>query len=192
MNRSELAIVAVTPDRWDELAAFAEPNGFNSGCWCTWWQRSAKDWNAASASERRAQLRAEVGTAEVAPGLLATLDGEVVGWVRVGPREHHPRMQRSPKLAPVDDVPVWVVSCFAVRRDRRRQGVAAALLVAAVEHARTHGATAVEGVPIDASRARVSAGSLFTGTLDTFESVGFVEITRRGGRPIVRRTLDPR
>jgi GNAT superfamily N-acetyltransferase len=183
-----LTVVPVTPDRWQELAAFAEPNGFYSGCWCTWWQLSAKDWDAAPAAERRDRLAREVAGAPVPPGLLALRDGAVVGWVRVGPRGDHPRLQRSPKLKPVDDEPVWIVSCFVVRRDARRRGVGSALLRAAVEFARQHGAAAVEGVPIDATGRPAGAATLFTGTLAMFEAEGFVEIARRHGRPIVRRT----
>jgi GNAT superfamily N-acetyltransferase len=40
----------------------------------------------------------------------------------------------------------WLVSCFVVAPGHRRSGVAAALLGAAVEHARANGATLVRGI----------------------------------------------
>jgi GNAT superfamily N-acetyltransferase len=184
---NDVEIRPVTKDRWEDVDRLAGANGFYSGCWCTWWQTASKEWDDLGSKKRRARLRRSVLDGDE-PGLLAYLDDEPVGWVRVGPREDHPRMQRSPKLKPVDDTPVWVVSCFVVRRDARRQGVGAALLEAAVLHARQHGAAAVEGVPVDvATRRSVGAADLFTGSLGMFESAGFVEIERRGGRPIVRR-----
>jgi GNAT superfamily N-acetyltransferase len=178
----------VTSDRWDDLVQLAGDNGFYSGCWCTWWQTTSKEWDQLGARERRARLERAVEDGDV-PGLLAYRDGEPVGWVRVGPRDEHPRMQRSPKLKPVDETPAWVVSCFVVRRDARRQGVGGALLAAAVRHARQRGAKVIEGVPIDPAGRSAASADLFTGTAAMFESVGFVEIARRGGRPVLRRRV---
>ena len=183
-----LQVHAATPERWPDVVALAGQNGFYSGCWCTWWQTASKEWDGLGTRRRRERLRRSVAAGDV-PGLLAYRDGEPVGWVRVGPREGHPRMQRSPKLKPVDDAPAWVVSCFVVRRDARRQGVAAALLDAAVRHARDHGADLVEGVPVDVRSPSARSADLFTGTIGMFESAGFTEVARRGGRPVVRREV---
>ena len=184
-----LDVVPATPDRWDDVAALAGPNGFYAGCWCSWWLLSSSAFDAASPEERRAVLQGLVADGEE-PGLLAYRDGEPVGWVAVGPRDRYGRLQRSPKLKPVDDTPVWIVNCFVVRRDARGAGVAAALLEAAIEFARDRGATHLEGVPIDTTTgAAKGAAALYTGVLSTFEGAGFAEIARRGGRPIVRRQL---
>jgi len=181
-----------TPDRWDDVVALAGPNGFYSGCWCAWWLTTSKDFDTLGHDGRRAILERLVHANDPAPGLLAYDDGEPVGWVAVGPRHRYGRIQRSPKLKPVDDTPdVWVVNCFVVRRDHRRTGLSRALLDAAVQFAFDHGASAVEGVPIDTTARRApGAAELYTGVLSTFESAGFVEIARRGGRPIVRKGTD--
>ena len=67
------------------------------------------------------------------------------------------------------------------------------LLEAGVDHARAHGATAVEGhqVDTDALQAeRVSGSALFTGTMRTFLSQGFSEIgLTYPSRPVMRRVL---
>jgi ribosomal protein S18 acetylase RimI-like enzyme len=183
-----IEVHAATAERWADIAAVAGEQGFYSGCWCTWWQTTSKEWDELGGRRRRERLRKTVAAGEV-PGLLAYRDGEPVGWVRVGPRDDHPRMQRSPKLKAVDGEPAWVVSCFVVRRDARRQGVAAALLDAAVRHARAHGARVVDGVPVDVRGRGTRSADLFTGTTGMFESAGFVEIARRGGRPVLRRSV---
>ena len=89
----------------------------------------------------------------------------------------------------MDQPNAWWVVCFAVDQRHRGVGVATALLEAAVDHARAHGATAVEGHPVDtdALRAdRVSGSALFTGTMRTFVGQGFSEIGRTyRSRPVM-------
>jgi ribosomal protein S18 acetylase RimI-like enzyme len=89
----------------------------------------------------------------------------------------------------VDDQPVWSITCFTIGRRQRRQGVAAALLDAAVDFARQRGAEVVEAYPIDTAGEKRSSADLYTGTLAMFERAGFEEVARRSGRPIVRRAL---
>jgi GNAT superfamily N-acetyltransferase len=86
-------------------------------------------------------------------------------------------------------VPTWAVACFYIDPRYRGSGVGGTLLAAAAEHARTSGAIAVEGYPIDPSDGQVTNASAFTGVLDMFRAAGFDEIERRGGRPILRRTF---
>jgi ribosomal protein S18 acetylase RimI-like enzyme len=85
------------------------------------------------------------------------------------------------------------VTCFAVDSRYRRAGVGAALLRAAVGHAREHGATAVEGHPVDVaglSAARVAGSAIFTGTLAQFSAAGFTEVARTSlTRPVMRLTV---
>lgn len=182
----DLEIQAATAERWADVERLAGERGFYSGCWCMWWRVSAVEFRDRPASERRTSLRKLVAGSP-APGLVAYLDGEPVGWVAVAPRHEYHRLNRSTKLKPVDDQPVWVVTCFYIDRRYRRRGVAEALLAGAIEHAHAHGAEAVEGIPIDTAGRSHPGASLYTGTLPMFDRAGFVEITRRGGRPIVRR-----
>jgi GNAT superfamily N-acetyltransferase len=89
-----------------------------------------------------------------------------------------------------EDPGAWWVTCFAVDSHHRRSGVGSALLKAAVEFAREHGATAVEGHPVDVaalSAARVSGSAIYTGTMAMFSAAGFSEIGRTyPTRPVMR------
>jgi GNAT superfamily N-acetyltransferase len=89
-----------------------------------------------------------------------------------------------------EDPGAWWVTCFAVDSRHRRSGVGSALLKAAVEFAREHGATAVEGHPVDVaalSAARVSGSAIYTGTVAMFSAAGFSEIGRTyPTRPVMR------
>jgi GNAT superfamily N-acetyltransferase len=183
-----LEVHAVTPDRWDDLAELAGERGFTSGCWCMWWRVSSREFDERHGAGLRGDLQ-ELVARGPEPGLLAYVDGAPAGWVAVAPREEYPRLDRSPKLRRLDDRPVWSITCFTIDRRHRRRGVAAALLDAAVDFARRRGAEVVEAYPIDTAGGKRSSADLYTGTLAMFERAGFEEVARRGGRPIVRRTL---
>jgi GNAT superfamily N-acetyltransferase len=122
-------------------------------------------------------------------GVLAYSAGKPVGWYAVAPREAYLRLENSRVLKPVDDRPVWSVSCFYVARSYRRTGFTQALLEAAVEYARQRGAKIVEGYPQDLQKELPSA-FVWTGLLSTFRKVGFKEVVRRSPtRPIMRKDL---
>jgi GNAT superfamily N-acetyltransferase len=75
----------------------------------------------------------------------------------------------------------------------RRSGVGLALLEAAVEFARQHGATAIEGHPVDVAAlkaARAAPSALYTGTKAMFAAAGFAEVARTyPTRPVMRRSI---
>jgi len=194
----DLEIQPLTADRLGDLAALFGQGGDPKWCWCAWYRLRSVDFASATAESNRAVLEASVASTAVAnraPGLVAYRDGESIGWVSVGPRDDYARLQHSKVLGPVDDVPVWSIVCFVVARRSRGQGVAGALLDAAIGYARQHGATTLEAYPVDTTDGRVSAATAFKGTLAMFERAGFEVVERRQAnrtstpRPIVRRAL---
>jgi GNAT superfamily N-acetyltransferase len=185
----DLTIEPLATANWPALADLFSAGGDPKWCWCMWWRSPGATWTNASADRNRAALRELVGR-EPAPGLVAIRDGRAVGWVGLAPRAEYARLARSrtiPRL-PGDDV--WAITCFVVAREARRSGVAGALLEAAVEYARVHGARTLEGYPVRTDGSRMPSASAYTGTLGMFERAGFTvvsETTSRagGGRPRV-------
>ncbi|MGI6208906.1 MAG: GNAT family N-acetyltransferase [Anaerolineae bacterium] len=185
----ELRIHPLTPERWADLEALFGERGACGGCWCMWWRLRASEFNRTKGEGTKAALRGLVEAGEV-PGLLAYHGSQPVGWCSVGPRDAFPRLDRSRILARVDDQPVWSVVCFFVARPYRRRGVTSVLLAAAVDFARAHGATILEGYPVIPGK--VPDAFAFTGLLPAFVRAGFQEVTRRSeNRPIMRLYLNP-
>ncbi|MGH8834322.1 MAG: GNAT family N-acetyltransferase [Actinomycetes bacterium] len=187
-----------TADRWSDLVrVFGRRGDDPSWCWCRLFLDSATSETADSkpSLDNREALRQEITHAAVAPGLLAYVGDQPVGWTRVGPRSDFARVTGNRALAKVltADPGVWWVTCFAVDSRHRRSGVGSALLEAAVEFAREHGATAVEGHPVDVaalSAARVAGSAVFTGTVAMFSAAGFSEVARTyRTRPVMRLLL---
>lgn len=186
--RPRFSIHPLTPDRWADLEALFGANGACGGCWCMWWRLSASAFNAGKGAGNRRAFRQLVQAGEV-PGLIACHAGEPVGWCAVQPREAYPRFERSRILKPVDDQPVWSVTCFFIARPWRRHGVSVQLLEAAVDHVRRNGGRIVEGYPKDSAATSPDA-FVWTGVAGAFRRAGFVEVARRSkDRPIMRREI---
>lgn len=193
-----LEIVPLTPERLPDLASLFNQGGDPKFCWCSWFRLRNVDFRDATAKSNRGVLERAVETTGAegrSPGLVAYRDGEVIGWVSLGPRDDYARLQHSKVLAPIDDKPVWSIVCFVVSRKARKQGVAHALLEAAIAYAADHGATLVEAYPIETEGHRVPAAHAYKGTVGMFERTGFEVVERRQAnrtsavRPIVRRSL---
>lgn len=191
-----LEIHPLTPERLPDLAALFGEGGDPKWCWCSYFRVRSLDFRTETAESNRGVLeRAVAETAQDgrAPGLIAYRDGQPVGWVSLGPRDDYPRLQHSRVLAPLDERPVWSIVCFVVSRRARGQGIATALLDAAIAYATEHGATLLEAYPIEAEGQRVPAAHAYKGTVGMFERAGFSVVERRQAtrtsapRPIVRR-----
>ncbi|MBS1907442.1 MAG: GNAT family N-acetyltransferase [Actinobacteria bacterium] len=185
---------AATPTEWDDVQRTLTGGGDGASCQCIWPMLRNKDWNATTKQERVGILRDEI-TAGPPPGIVAYVDGEAAGWIRIGPRPAQARLGHTRAIVaatqePLDDGSVWAVTCFSVRRDQRGKGLNTALLAAAVDYARASGARIIEGYPVDTSVVQVSSNDLFHGALSTFVAAGFsVAGELRSGRPLVTLTV---
>jgi GNAT superfamily N-acetyltransferase len=192
-----LDIRPLDAETWDPLAALFAAGGDPRWCWCAYFAVRGLDWSNSSAAGNRALLRSRMEERPTGhpPGLVAMRDGHAVGWVSLGPREGYDRLNHSRVYAPVDDAPVWSIVCFVVAKTARGEGVATALLEAAIAYAAEHGATVLEGYPVDTSAGRVPSANVYRGTLSMFERAGFAVAAKRQApgakqpRIIVRREL---
>lgn len=161
------------------------------GCFCMWFIIPVAQYHSGGGAANRRLFRELAGRSVQPIGLLAYHKGEVVGWCATGPRSRFVRALRVPSYKgrdPDEDESVWLVPCFYVRKDMRRQGVSLALLKGAVALARQHGAAAIEGFPF-ARGAKLSKESM-VGVETVFTECGF-EVTRRPSstRVVVRKNL---
>jgi GNAT superfamily N-acetyltransferase len=188
MNVDATAIVfaPLTPERWPDLEALFGPRGACAGCWDMWWRLPRAEFDRLKGEGNKHAFRALVA-ADVVPGVLAYVGEQRAGWCAIQPRAAYPALERSRALRPVDDQPVWPVTCFFVDRAHRRQGLAVALLRAATAYAVSQGATIVEGYPSIPKSPAMPDVFAWHGTLSTFTRAGFAEVARpSASRAIVR------
>lgn len=186
---ADLVFRAATPGRWKDVERLFGERGACGGCWCMAWRLSRKEWEAGKGPGNKRRLRRLVQSGSK-PGVIAYLGREPVGWCAVAPRTDYPALERSRVLKPVDEEPVWSVSCLFILRPYRRQGISPALLSAATDLAGRLGARIVEGYPVIPYKDDAPGAFLWTGTPDAFERAGFREVHRWSkARPIMRRTV---
>ncbi|HEY0746596.1 MAG TPA: GNAT family N-acetyltransferase [Steroidobacteraceae bacterium] len=178
----KITIEPLTPSLWPALEDLFGKKGACNGCWCMYWRIGSAYKRQPAAKNRNAFY--QVVKRGPPPGLVA-FDGDVaVGWCQLTPRGALPWLDRTWRLRPVDDVPVWALSCLYVRSAYRRQGVTSVLIEAALQAAK---APALEAYPFDAAESPSATG---TGYASTFARAGFKVIARRSAaRPVMRYDL---
>jgi len=183
---SRITFRPVTPSRWADVDALFGERGACGGCWCMVWRLPRQRWLAGKGAGNRRGLKALVEAGRK-PGVLAYLGRTPIGWCAIAPRAEYVALQRSRVLQPVDEEPVWSISCLFVARPYRRRGVSVGLLKAAARFATAQGARIVEGYPTEPTMAKTPDAFVWTGTPSAFRRAGFTEVARRSRtRPIMR------
>lgn len=149
-----------------------------------------KRWRESLGEPNKRAFETRVASGEV-HGVIAFDGKEPVGWCSIGPRGDFPGLGRSRVLQTDWSPTTWSVTCFFIPPKRRGEGVATAMLQAAVELARKRGATAIEGYPqkMLASGEALPGPFAWTGVPALFERCGFKRLNPGDGRPIYVKAL---
>ena len=178
-------ILPLTPDLWSALEDLFGEQGPVSRCWCMYW-RIGNDYRRGPREKNKVAFR-EIVSEGPPPGLLAFDGNLAVGWCQLTPRDSLPWLDRARRLKRVDDVLVWSIACFYIRKGYRKLGVTSALIAAAIETAKRAGAPALEAYPLDAD---LTPSTSHTGYASTFARLGFKVVARHvPPRPIMRYDL---
>ncbi|WP_439030790.1 GNAT family N-acetyltransferase [Gordonia terrae] len=164
---------------FDDIATMVGPKKPTSNvCWCLSY-RIPSTQNQQLVREERGKFVKELCDSGIPLGVLAYDGGDVVGWAAVSPRADT-TFARNRKIPHVDDLPVWSVWCIRVRPGHRKKGISHALLRGAVDYARSNGAPAIEGYPVDNKGEKVDLTMAYVGTRGLFEKAGFVKAADTG------------
>lgn len=178
----KFSVHPLTPGRLSALEDLFGEQGPVSRCWCMYW-RIGYNYRKRSREANKAEFYDLVKNGPP-PGLLAFSGDLCVGWCQLTPRAALPWLDRTWRLKRVDDIPVWSLSCFYIRKGWRRKCVTSALIAAALDTARRAGVPALEAYPLDAD---LTPSTSHTGYLSTFRRAGFKIVARHvPPRPIMR------
>jgi GNAT superfamily N-acetyltransferase len=162
------------------------PKGACGGCWCMYWRRPrhGRAWAALKGEPNRREFLSLVAAGDV-NAMLASADGNPVGWCCFGPFASFSKLVRVKPLMRDRPSDTWAIVCLYLGRGFRRQGLGTRLIEAAASEAFGRGAGIVEGYPIrPKTPARMPDAFAFTGLPRQFEAAGFKRLRRPGLRDI--------
>jgi hypothetical protein len=177
---------------WEDFATLVQANnGVWGGCWCIGFHPDGITRGSTAEDHRRAK-RAHVAAGTVHQ-LLVYLDGGCVGWVQYGPPAEVASIKNPTAYAKgVVALPDWRIGCVFTGSRHRRQGVARAGLVGALEAIGAAGGGVVEAYPEQVEDRPPQRGAyLHTGPETLFEELGFVRDRRIAKWRWVMRTTVP-
>jgi GNAT superfamily N-acetyltransferase len=181
-------VKALDESTWEAFAALVERNnGVFGGCWCMGFHGGLSRGDAAQNRTSKEQ-RVRQGRAHAA----LVFDGDdCVGWCQFGSPDELPQIKsRAAYEKGRTTLPDWRIACCFVGKGHRRQGVATAALVGALDLIAELGGGTVEGYPEGADA--VPAGFLYNGALSTYEQLGFNRDRQIGKhRWVVTRVVEP-
>jgi GNAT superfamily N-acetyltransferase len=181
-----LTWLPLTAATWPDFERLLGARGACGGCWCMSWRLERAAFNRGKGEANRLAMRA-LAAQDRPPGILLYIDGAPAGWCSIAPRSEFSALARSRVWAPVDERPVWSISCFFVAKAYRNQGLSVELLRAAIEFARGRGARIVEGYPQEVAGDHLPAPFVWTGLASAYRKAGFQEVARRSEKkPIMR------
>jgi GNAT superfamily N-acetyltransferase len=181
----KLRIRPVGPDLWVDFEQLFESRGGPKNCWCMIWREYAHSVGSDDKGDLKEGMRERIRSGTPV-GLLAYLDDEPVAWCSVAPRQTYKASLDGG--AAVDSGNSWSLTCLFVKRAQRGKGVSDRLIEAAIDYARSEGATTIEAYPVEPD----SPSYRFCGFLNQFARHEFKEVGRVGSRRhIVCRKLSP-
>lgn len=156
------------------------------GCYCmAWWVRTWAEWETTDA-DSNAQRRRDLFARGESDGYLLLENDAPIAWCQVGPRDRLAKLVEQYHLDP--DPSAWAITCFAVLRERRREGHADRMLKMVLEDvARRNVCDAIEAFPVAGEVD--SPLDLWTGPLELFQKNGFSTIREDPTRPILSRSM---
>jgi GNAT superfamily N-acetyltransferase len=163
----------VEKQNWADFENLFLSKGAPSYCWCMA-DRITKEERLHDSKEcRKTYIKRRVDES-VPIGLLAYGDdGSPVAWCSVAPRDSFQSIGGDERLEGV-----WSITCFYIKREYRRKGLAKRLIESAKAYAETNGAKYVEAYPVKSD----SPSYRYMGFIAMFEAAGFSFVKTQGTR----------
>ena len=195
----QVQILELTPERVDQYLEFFDKDAFRgfpdwSGCYCGFYDTPGDHWDSSAngGPANRVARAARIRSGQ-ARGLLAVLNGKVIGWCNAQARSNFRNMRRYAVAIDDPTESVGSIMCFLVAPEYRGKGIGKALLNAACDSFRREGLRVAEGYPTT-NTAKTTweipwAEENYNGSLNMYLHAGF-KIHRQLERfAIVRRVL---
>jgi uncharacterized protein YndB with AHSA1/START domain/GNAT superfamily N-acetyltransferase len=183
----------LTPERVDDFLDFFDNRAFAdnpSWAWCYCYNfrfaGTEAEGGRRTGEDNRRDMAAAIREGR-AHGLLAYVDGRVVGWCSATPRAEMPRLV-SRDFVPREGDRVGIIGCLVVAAPYRRHGVARQLVEAAGDYLAGLGCDVAEAYPLKELDLAVHG---HYGPIEVYRDLGYETYRELPARLVVRRPLRP-
>ena len=183
----KLTLTPLSKQNWHAFVDLFGERGACGNCWCMALRSTPAEFEKGKLRDgnKRRMRRLVVNNAPT--GLLGMYDGKAIAWCAFAPREDFVKLERSRVHKRIDDLPVWSVPCFFIRKEFRKQGVSVAMLKGIIAHATKKKIKAIEAYPVIPTEWKLPDTFAWVGLYKSFERAGFQIVDRTSrNRPTVR------
>ena len=179
-KKGSLSFEELTSATWKKYETLMGEKGGCGNCWCMFFRLPYKEFQANKPDGNKILAKKLVNKGRPV-GLIASLGEQPVGWIALAPREDYMKLENSRSFKPIDDKPVWSITCFFVKKECRHQGLSNQLIKGAVAFARKKKIKVLEAYPAIPYADNVPHPFLWVGVLSSFEKNGF-EVVRQSSK----------
>ena len=162
----------LTSSTWKKFEAVMGEKGGCGNCWCMYFRLPYKTFQE-NKPDGNKKLMKQLVKKDRPQGLIASINNEPVGWIALAPREDYMRLANSRVFKPIDDKPVWSITCFFIKKEFRHKGLSQQLIKGAVDFAKKKKIKTLEAYPAIPYAEKVPHPFLWVGVLSPFIKQGF-------------------
>jgi len=173
----ELKFDILTPETKPGFETLFGEKGACGGCWCMYWRLTHSEFEKNKGKNNKLLMR-ELIKNESPLGILAYEDKTPIGWCSISPRANLKRLKTSRLFKPIDNEPVWSITCLFIKKEYRKQNVSSKLISFACNYAFKNGANIVEAYPLYPKKETMPDVFAYYGFKSSFAKAGFKEIKK--------------
>lgn len=183
---NKLHIQPLSVQTWNDFETLFTDKGGCNNCWCMLYRRNNKDFTEGKKNGSNRTSMKQLVDQNTPTGLIVYQGNEPISWVSFAPREILEKMKRSRVHKPIDNQPVWSITCMFVAAKHRKQGQSVPALEAVIDYANSSGIKIIEAYPTVPNQT-LPDPFVWTGLLNSFLKAGFKIVDQTSkNRPMVR------
>ncbi|MES2702762.1 MAG: GNAT family N-acetyltransferase [Bacteroidota bacterium] len=183
----ELTFELLSRKNWPQFVQLFGERGACGNCWCMYFRLKKDEFTAGKQDDGNKEAMKALVWDGKPTGVLGFYEGQPVGWCALAPRTDYPKLAASRVHKPIDDEPVWSVTCFFIDKAFRRMGVSVAMLKGVIDLARKENIKVLEAYPTIPTQPTLPDSFAWIGLYKSFERAGFTVVDRTSkSRPMVR------
>lgn len=167
----------LTSSNWTKFEELMGEKGGCGNCWCMYFRLPYKVFQN-NKPEGNKKIMKKLVNSGMPQGLIASIHNQPVGWIAMAPRQDYLKLESSRIFKPIDDQPVWSITCFFIKKEFRHQGLSEKLIKGAIDFAKKKKIKILEAYPAIPYAENVPHPFLWVGVLSSFLKNGF-EIVRQ-------------